>query len=447
MAGVHGGTHGDGEGAQAPELYPAGVHDVIGDDVDDALEEVAPGVARDFKLLGDEVRECFLCVPHKGIVLWKEGKSSGKEGEGMGWQQEQQAFLKKLTDEQKMFMEDNKIRTDVGDIRQMTTEEIREYFRGRKKKKPDGKYVWTINDTQLLYTFILQSFCKIRAKELAGVKGNLRSFWYRDTGPLYKHHDIIESDEGPALYWEDLGFLSSGEFQEMFSKRGGEDFRILDRGEGVKRELYIQNQMGCCFDEFVKAGFFRFQSEFEFKDPRPDFHLVGRKMPRFLLFTEKEGLWWLCNELADELQISAMASQGEPGLLTLEYYADDLRARGVKNIEVCAFTDYDPWGFNIADQAGIKFALPVFGFKSVNVTHITSLSLFRPEVIEYAKRDLTKVSDTKMKQVNDWMAAGYGIAGPDGVREAYGMHIDLADLGLLKKTIRDWFKKVSKGEK
>ena len=355
----------------------------------------------------------------------------------MGWQQQQEALLKKLTDDQKAFMEEKKIRTDVGDIRQMTTEEIRKLFRGRRKKKPDGTYVWTIDDTRFLYTFILQSLCKIRAKELTGVKGNLRSFWYRDAGPLYKHHNIIESDEGPARFWDELGFLSSEEFLEAFETRG----------DAADRELYIQNRMGCCFDEYVKKAFFRFQGEFEFKDPRPDFHIVGRKMPRFILFTEKEGLWWLCKELSDELGISAMASQGEPGLLTLEYYAEALRARGVKNPEICAYTDYDPWGFNIADQSGIKFGLSVFGFKSVKVTHITSLSLFKPEVIEYAKRDLTKVSARKIKQVNDWMAAGYGIAGPDGVRKPYGMHIDLADLELLKKAIRDWFKQVSRGEK
>lgn len=360
----------------------------------------------------------------------------------MGWQDEQEKVVKKLTASQQAFMKRRKIRTTIGDVSLMTTQEVRKHFRGEDTEAPDGAPVSTINDTQLLSTIIWQSYLKIRAKELGAMNGNLRSFWYKVIGPFYKHHNILVTDEGPALFWDSLG-LSVDDFIEAIAESGRRGFEVFGRGKGGGRELYIQNRMGVCFDDFVSEGFFRFQDEFGFKDPRADFSIVGRKIPRLIFYTEKEGLWYLCREIEKEYKISVMASQGEPGLLTLEYFTDKLRARGVKNIELCAFTDYDPWGFNIAGQACAKFGKSIFGFTSVKLTHLTSLSLFRPEIIEYAKRDLTTVSAKKMTQVNKWLADGYGIPGPDGTREPYGMHIDLADMDLVRKAVKKWFKEVS----
>ncbi len=273
------------------------------------------------------------------------------------------------------------------------------------------------------------------------LEGNLRSFWYRDQGPFIKFHNLLVTDEAPILAMRGVTdvFPDVIELMENFIQirdfDGFED--ILFRGGGG-REMYLTNKMGISFDQFVIRGFFRFQGEFKFQDSREFFRVIGKKRPRFILYTEKEGLFWLCKDIAQELGITVIASQGEPGWLTMEYFSDALKARGVKNVEVVALTDYDPWGYNIAKNFGEKLMEPVFGF-GVKTEHLTSLDLFTKESIKYKKRDLTQVSYSKRKQVDDWMKITGGING-----EPFGMHIDNADFGRIKTAVKKWYKKVSK---
>lgn len=343
----------------------------------------------------------------------------------MSWQAVQEEVLNQLTVEQDKWVR-RTVDIKAKDIRVMTTEEIRKTFPG----KGDDE-VSTINDTRFIYTFIWQSYLKIKAKELKPLKGNLRSFWYRELGPLVKYHNLLESDEGPAISLE-----VEKSIRELFSEVEDRDIKGLLRGEG--REGYLLDKMSKCFDQFVLRGFFRFQGEFKFQDPREAFRLIGRKRPRYVFFTEKEGLFWLCEEIWEEHGITVIASHGEPGYLTMEYFSDALKAKEVKNIELACLTDYDPWGYNIAESFREKLIEPIFGFK-VNKTHLTSLDLFTAEAIEYKKRDLSKVSPSKKKQVDEWMKETGGIYG-----KAFGMHVDNAEVDLIEKAVKKWLKQVSK---
>jgi len=241
------------------------------------------------------------------------------------------------------------------------------------------------------------------------MKGNLRSFWYKELRPIFKKHNLLDKDEGPPV-------------------------RSRYRSESP-RETYILDRMSKIFDQFVLRGFFKFKDEFEFQDPREAFRIIGRKNPRFIFFTEKEGLFWFCEKVAKELGITTIASHGEPGLLTMEYFADELKKRKVKNIVLACLTDYDPWGYNIARSFKEKLEEPVFDFK-VKFTNLTVLKeIFEPEVVEEKKRDLNNVSDSKKKQVEDWMKETGGIDG-----KPYGMHIDNANFEKVWKAIEKWYK-------
>jgi len=79
-------------------------------------------------------------------------------------------------------------------------------------------------------------------------------------------------------------------------------------------------------------------------------------------------------------------------------------------------------------------AEPIFEFKKVNSKNLTNLDLFTKEVIEYAKRDLSKVSPTKKRQVDDWMKITNGIDG-----KAFGMHVDHAEIDLIWKAVDNWY--------
>ncbi len=338
----------------------------------------------------------------------------------MNWQEIQEQILKELTPEQLWWVKKN-VGLEFDDMRKMSTEEIRTLFPGGSSSG-----ISTINDSKFIKTFIWQSFLMIKSKQLKPIKGNLRSFWYRELRPFYRNHDLLETDEGPAI------MLTNYEIEMLL------DLPLLDSGRGKGRESYLIDRMGKGFNEFVLKGIFRFKGEFDFKDSMDSFKIIGRKRTRLIFYTEKEGLFWFCQEMAKKYGISAMASRGEPGYLTMEYFADALKKHGVANVEIAALTDYDPWGWNIAEEIENKMKEPVFGF-NVKTTHLTSLKLFTPEVIEYAKRYLGNVSPPKLKQVAKWMKKTGGIN-----NEPYGMHIDHAEMDRVRKSVDKWYKKITK---
>lgn len=351
------------------------------------------------------------------------------------WMEVAKEVLGSINSEQDDWLRRN-VDVDAPDIRKMTTEEIKKRFPGKFTLIQDGQNNEDagVNDARLIRTFIWQSYLKIKAHELTPMKGNMRTFWYRELGPLLKDHGLYDSDsfEGEELSVEVM------KIEEDFVDDEARviEFERVFKGQG--RELYLLDKMSKSFDKFVLFGFFRFKGEFEFQDPREAFRIIGVKRPRYIFFTEKEGLFWLCKEIAKTYGISAVASHGEPGYLTMEYFSDVLKAKGVKNVEIGALTDYDPWGYNIARGFGEKMKTPIFGF-GVNPTFLTSIDLFSDYALEHKKRNLNNVSPSKVKQVDAWMKITDGIHGT-----RYGMHVDNAEIDLIRGAVKNWLKQVGK---
>jgi len=355
-----------------------------------------------------------------------------KKKDWMEWAQE---VLGSINSEQDTWLR-SKVDVDAPGINKMTTEEIKKRFPGRLKliqdkqnSKADG-----VNDARLIRTFIWQSYLMIKSHELTPMKGNMRTFWYRELGPLLKYHGLYEEDrfEGEKL---------PDEVMKIIEDFHDDEARVIElervfKGQG--RELYLLDKMSKSFDDFVLNGFFRFQDEFEFQDPREAFRIIGVKRPRYIFFTEKEGLFWLCKEIAKTYGISAVASHGEPGYLTMEYFSDALKAKDVRNVEIGSLTDYDPWGYNIAKSFGKKMETSIFGF-GVNRTSLTSINLFSDYALEHKKRNLNNVSPSKVAQVDAWMEITNGIHGT-----RYGMHVDNAEMDKIRDAVKNWLKQVGK---
>ncbi len=338
----------------------------------------------------------------------------GKVVDFMSWKDEQKKVLEKLTKEQKKWLY-RKVDLEVDSLKKYTTEELYNIFPGRPKVNAQGVKVSTLNDSRFIYTFIWQCWLMTKVHELPPMMGNLRTFWYKELRILFIKHNLLDKDEGPPV-------------------------RARYRS-GNAREDYILDRMSKIFDQFVLRAFFRFQGEFKFQDPRESFRIIGRKNPRFIFFTEKEGLFWFCENVAKKLGITAIASHGEPGLLTMEYFADELKKRKVKNILLACLTDHDPWGYNIAEGFKEKLEETVFGF-SVKFTNLSKniYDIYEPAVVEEKKRDLSKVSAKKQKQVKAWVEETGGING-----EAYGIHADNANFEKVWKAIEKWYKNEKKG--
>ncbi len=350
----------------------------------------------------------------------------------MRWKEIEEEVIEELKEEQKSWLR-RKVELETKDLHDMSTEEVRRIFPGKPKSSDDSEEteLSTVNDSKLIYTLIWQSYLKLKVKELEPFGGNLRTFWYEVQHPFFKNHDLLETDEGPPLSVEVYRELMALAEEDRNLQRA-----LMGAYRGKGRELYLQDRMSKSFDQFVIRGFFRFQDEFKFKDTREAFRIIGRTNPRFILYTEKEGLFWRYKKIALELGITIIASHGEPGYLTMEYFSDELKKRKVKNVEVAALTDYDPWGFNIAKSFGEKMSEPVFGF-GVHLSHLTGLELFEEESIDYFKRDLRKVSLNKKKQVERWLKETGGING-----EPWGLHIDNADFPRIEKAVKKWYKDV-----
>ncbi len=67
---------GDFEGAEASEPELPGIDDVIGNDVEKFLQDLASGPHGKGELLGYDVGDGVLCVGHRRVFLRRQGKSS-----------------------------------------------------------------------------------------------------------------------------------------------------------------------------------------------------------------------------------------------------------------------------------------------------------------------------------------------------------------------------------
>lgn len=330
--------------------------------------------------------------------------------------------LQILTPSQRRWVEGHVV-LGAPDLRRISTEELRTLF--QRDKAPPG----VVSVAGLLRTLVWQTWLLAGAGEVAPMHGNLRTFWYRVVEPFCLEHRLLRPEEGPGpLSWmEDNAIAELVDESEL-----DHPSMLLHLGEEGAQGSYVLGAMGRILDHFVRERFFTFREPFDFRDPRENFHTMGARRPSLLFFTEKEGLWWLAQEIGRSHGISVMASHGEPGLLTLEYFARQLRLRGVANLAVGALTDYDPWGYAIAENFRKKLELPVFGF-TVTLRRLTSLRLFTAERIAYSRRDLGRVSPNKRAQVNDWVRLTGGVDG-----RPFGLHVDNAEIPLIRQQVEAW---------
>lgn len=288
---------------------------------------------------------------------------------------------------------------------------------------PEPKHPDRINDNRLLLTMIWQTWLLVLMGEMEPVRGNLRSFWYQVVEPFYREHKLLSPTEG---FVEPVGIFPTvvGQFPTGVSDRSDRAGRIV--------ELMTEN-----LGKFVRHRVFKFSGEFEFQRPMDHLSYVGKDDAKYLFFTEKEGLWWLCQMLYGEPEksISVMASNGQPSFLSLEYYARDL-SRRTKRVWIGVFSDYDPWGWAIAINLADK--LRFFGFNQVEAYYLTSPELFTPQQIANG-HDLSH--HPQQSQVLHWVEDTGGVGG-----RPIALHIDVLSRAKKELLAHDFVKYASSGK-
>ena len=358
----------------------------------------------------------------------------------MNWQEKLPEVLTRLqsdVEEADWKWLTSQVALDCPDLDKMEPDEVRRRF----------AFKTGINNSRLTRTFIWQAWLKIMVKEYEPVMGNIRSFWYQHLENFYRSHGLFTPTalEPPT----EETYIQSAIPPDDASSRSEDEALDEDpvRWKRTSAEDKLINTMTEVMSKFVEHHIFRYQDEFLFQIPMDSRYLVGRDRRKMLFFTEKEGMWWLCNELhkaRNKRSISVMASRGEPSYLTLEYFADQLAALGVSELLIATLCDFDPWGFWIAWNLDHKFRSfcskekdkdgKLIPFFKVTTYLLTTPDLFTPEQIK-AGRDLSKFKDQTL--IQNWLSVTHGVHG-----KPIGLHIDVVNPRLKRQRVDNWIEDI-----
>ena len=181
-----------------------------------------------------------------------------------------------------------------------------------KMPKPEllknfGKSAKTLNKSLFIKNVIWQTFEKLQAGETPFDIGNLRSFWYYIKDTMHK--------AGAAK---------------------GDPYLIVS-------EMFML---------MVKAGLFKY-SDFGFDDDDKGNRWHARRHPQIILFAEKTAYNDLMQEVNRDFDITTICTGGQSSYLSIEYFVDELRRRGVDlaaRFYIFSIVDFDPAGDIIATR-------------------------------------------------------------------------------------------------
>lgn len=249
------------------------------------------------------------------------------------------------------------------DIRQFTRERMLTYFRQVLVNRIDKRRVIK-NIIYQLYRWMQKGIEKLS-------DGNIRSLWYKIKATLAYHSNILEPGDVDIFYSALQDLI---EVQKLFRYK---DFGFMDMGEPYRG--------------------------------------IGKTRPEIILASEKAGHFFFIRDLANEVGASFICMRGEPSVISLEYFSDDLFTTcGDAEKSIFCITDIDPAGYSI--QENLVEGLISRGHKIRQVMKLVDPSLFPGGDIVYAlfpvvryqqKGDVIKpMGKSKLGQVTkalDWL--------------------------------------------
>jgi len=217
------------------------------------------------------------------------------------------------------------------DIRQFTRERMLTYFRQILVNRIDKRRVIK----NIIYQ--LHRWMKKGIEKLSD--GNIRSLWYKIKATLAYHSNILEPGD-VDIYYSTL--------QEMIEEQ----------------------------------KLFRYK-DFGFMDMSEPYRGIGKTRPEIILASEKAGHFFFIRDLAKEVGTSFVCMRGEPSVISLEYFSDDLlTACGDAEKVIFCISDIDPAGYSI--ERNLVEGLTSRGHKVRQVTKLVDPSLFPGGDIVYA---------------------------------------------------------------
>lgn len=313
-----------------------------------------------------------------------------------------------LNDENRAWLRSN-VAMNAPLIREMTVEQLDATF----TRQGDFSHAY------LMHTLVWQDLGLILCGVDEPINGNLRGYYYGRSKPVYSHFGLMKR------------LPESPEFRryvaQLASASPSLDRRKLARLTVIKKS-YLADLSERTLTKFVVQRIFRYQGPFQFTNANTGRALVGEGHASLVFCVEKEGLFdKLCKPFYDEFRISVMASKGYPSLVAVEYFADELKRKKIKNLGLAILPDYDPDGWGIAATYRKHFEQMGFGIKSFTI--LTKPDLYTAAVIAAKSYSL----DDNAK-ADAWFDLTGGING-----QRRGIAANNAGTPRVRKAVKEWY--------
>jgi len=144
-------------------------------------------------------------------------------------------------------------------------------------------------------------------------------------------------------------------------------------------------------------------SDIGFRDDNQSHREVG-KNANIILFSEKLGHQQFLSEMADKFKCSIIALGGKPSVLNVEYFVDDMKAKGVnirKRFNVYGITDFDPHGWIIRDS--FIDDLKHYGIKHIKLMDMITPDMLTTDEIKIAQYRLPQEKPAQRKITHKWL--------------------------------------------
>jgi hypothetical protein len=254
-------------------------------------------------------------------------------------------------------------------IPEMSKDKLRELF--------GAKSTGRINLSLFIKNSIWQAWERIQAGGLPLFRGNIRSFWYSMLKPALSRAEALTVK--------------------------GDPYQVM-------------------IDMFVRLVMVRHllrYKRFGFSDEAVGDRIIGGKNRHILLVAEKRGHFPLLKQISEDFDVTVFSLGGQPGLLSTEYFVDELKAAGIElgqDFPLLTIVDYDPAGDSIV-RTFVR-QLQELGVGSVLRTDLVGPKNMTASQVELNKFRLSRAKSER-KKIAKWLAETGGVN-----KTPYGLEAD-----------------------
>ncbi|MBA7495214.1 hypothetical protein ES702_05794 [subsurface metagenome] len=159
----------------------------------------------------------------------------------------------------------------------------------------------------------------------------------------------------------------------------------LTRCDSLTHETDQYNQLVAQLVYMVKEIKVMEYKDIGFRDDNQAHRKVGANA-NIILFSEKLGHQAFLSEITEKYQVSILALGGQPSLLNVEYFVDDLKKAEVnlqRSFYLFGIVDYDPSGWIIRDA--FVNDLNLYKIKNVRTFDLINPDVLTPEEVKLAR--------------------------------------------------------------